>query len=393
MDERSNLIDQIKGLQDDLRQARNTLVSVLDKKLITLEHHKDISSRVENLLDPLEKKLADRLKKVDLTLDNDLRTIWESLEKDRKKCDEIFQEFLSFLGGALIRQNQLDNGVCAIADNLLADLSSRSDIPWTRMTILGEGDFFAEMTEIIRLRFPELTIWNLPIVGHEFGHFVGRELRKRIKDRKQQRDIFQEILQKEKREYSNLSQEEREKEEAYLYENLADIFATYSLGPAFAFTTILLKFNPNQNQDRESHPSDIKRVYIILKTLEEIQENSEYRNIIERLQEGWTNTFDTLNNRITDFHKTLNDEISRARFTKDDFLRSNVLSEEICQDRTLEELQNLSCQGYTLRQIINAAWIGRLHHSNQSNIVNIINKNSLILCHLINHYQFPIIQI
>lgn len=167
MDERSNLIDQIKGLQDDLRRTRRILLS---NSLIHSELRQAIDSRFHNLLNKWERRLEIALKLANSVPDDALNTVWKDLQADRKECDAIFEEFLACLGGALIRQAQLDNGVCTIADKILADLSSRSDIPWTRMTILGEGDFFADMTEIIRLRFPEFTIWNLPIVGHEFGH-------------------------------------------------------------------------------------------------------------------------------------------------------------------------------------------------------------------------------
>ena len=385
MDKRSNLIAQIKVLQDNLRRTRNTLGSSLDKELITLELHRAINSRVQNLLNKWERKLEQRLQSVDYTSDAHLNIVWEGLQADRKECDAILKEFLSFLGGALIRQNQLDNGICAIADNLLADLSLRSDIPWTRMTILGEGDFFADMTEIIRLSFPEFTIWNLPIVGHEFGHFVGRELRKRMIDR-DKRDFLRELIEQEGK--IDLSEDKKKKEENYHYEHLADIFATYSLGPAFAFTSILLKFNPNKNKDGESHPSDVKRVYIILKTLQKMEEDSKYKIILSWLKEGWLDVLripdqldpSSLDNRLENLYGILEDEISEVRFTRQNFLRANELSEKLCQCQ--EDTRDLANQCYTLSEILNAAWICRVEKWSQEDITSIINEKSMALCHL-----------
>ncbi len=393
MDERSNLIAQINGLQYNLRQIRNTLYSLKENQLIPLDLHKAINSRVENLLNPWESKLKKDLKTLESQSDSSLNTSWNHLQKARTECEDIFKEFLSFVGGALIRQSQLDNGVCTIADNLLANLSHRSDIPWTRMTILGEGDFFADMTEIIRLRFPELTIWNLPILGHEFGHFVGRELRKRINDQKQ-RDFLQELIAQEGKQ--NIPRDDKRKEEDYLYEHLADIFAIYSLGPAFAFTSILLKFNPHQAQDGKSHPSDIKRVYIILKTLEKMNENDkgDYQPIINQLRVGWQESLnqlqeetiilpnkqekkivDLLNQRLTKLYAILDQEISNIRYKNQDWLRALRLSKTLTEGNQID----LSNQQYNLIDVLNAAWICRLMTPQKEEC----NQIALTLCHQI----------
>lgn len=404
MDERSNLIDQIKGLQDNLRQTRNTLDSVLDKKLITPELHKAINSRFQNLLTKWEIKLEILLRLANSVSDAALNTVWKDLQADRKECDAIFEEFIACLGGALIRQNELDNGVCTIADKILADLSFRSDIPWTRMTILGEGDFFADMTEIIRLHFPEFTIWNLPIVGHEFGHFVGRELRKRIKDRKGQRDFIREIIEQEGKQ--NSTEDEKKKEEDYLYEHLADIFATYSLGPAFAFTSILLKFNPNQNQDGKSHPNNVKRVYIILKTLEKMNtlpgENQgiDYQHLIRQLRESWHVSLNELEESTTTISilgadkkiekkitQLLNDcldkmyiilmqEVSNVRYTKKDWLRASNLSGCL----GLSEQNEINYHDYQLIDVLNAACQCRWLDSKPKDDVS---EKAINLCHKI----------
>ena len=270
------------------------------------------------------------------------------------------------------------------------------------MTILGEGDFFADMTEIIRLRFPEFTIWNLPIVGHEFGHFVGRELRKRIKDRKGQRDFIKEIIEQEGKQ--NSTEDEKKKEEDYLYEHLADIFATYSLGPAFAFTSILLKFNPNQSQDGEIHPSNVKRVYIILKTLEKMNtlpgENQgiNYQHLIRQLRESWhvslnkleestitisglkakreEKTTKLLSDRLDKMYSTLMQEVSNVRYTKEDWLRALSLSNYLC----LSEQNEINYYDYQLIDVLNAACICRWLDSKPQDD---ISEKAINLCHKI----------
>lgn len=84
--------------------------------------------------------------------------LWDALVAVRSECEAIFAECLDFLGGALLRGAGLDNGICQVADALLAELSLRADTGYPRLTILAPNPSFAYRTDIIRLRFPEFNV-------------------------------------------------------------------------------------------------------------------------------------------------------------------------------------------------------------------------------------------
>jgi hypothetical protein len=111
-----------------------------------------------------------------------LQECWKDFREKRKLCVSLAREYLAFTQGAFARQAGLDGGLLRLADALLAELSLRVKIGWNPLTVLAESEWYGEEAQIIRLRFPEASIWNLPIVVHEFGHFAGPRLGVRGQD-------------------------------------------------------------------------------------------------------------------------------------------------------------------------------------------------------------------
>jgi hypothetical protein len=140
------------------------------------------------------------------------------------------------------------------------------------------------MVHVIRVRFPETSVWNLPVVAHEFGHFVAPELETREQVRGAIHPV-REALDREGK--GSLIQR------AHMEELFADLFATYVLGPAYACTCILLRWNAGTAyKDREKHPSIAKRVDWILKVLERMNENESggeptFWRIAKELRKSW----------------------------------------------------------------------------------------------------------
>ena len=86
----------------------------------------------------------------------------------------LFAECLAYAIGPSIRERGLDGGLCAIADGLLEELSQRMQQPWRRRALLAGAECVNVIAQIIRVRFPATSIWDLPIAAHEFGHVVGQ---------------------------------------------------------------------------------------------------------------------------------------------------------------------------------------------------------------------------
>jgi hypothetical protein len=384
MEARAVLKAQIDVLADNLRQAAKALqspkidlsllerVSVRFDKLIKKQH-----ASLDNLREEIEKGLP-------------LDACWDSFRIIRKGCDPLFRECLAFVQGSLVRTAVLDNGLCHIADALLDELSKRTGISWQRFTLLSEQEFFADMAEIIRLRFPAISVWNLPIAAHEFGHFIGPKIEVPVQ-RGNPRYPFQAILEREKKKDS--------KSWSLMHEHFADIFATYTLGPAFACACILLRFDPRRAyEEGETHPADAKRAYLISKTLEKMDEaeggiEPPYQAINEWLGKLWRRGLSAakkpesldqavilpMDELLDELYSLMDSEIPAARYKG--WLRAQGLSEELRPDKNGEPALNIAD---TLPDVLNAAWLCRINHGDGDKFsLREISDKAVALCHQI----------
>jgi hypothetical protein len=214
-----------------------------------------------------------------------LDTCWATLRGIEDACQSLFRECLAIVQGLLVRGASLDNGLCEIGDALLQDLGHGADLHWGRFTILAESESIVELGSIVRLRFPEVSIWSLPVAAHEYGHFVGPRLE--VQDPGQpSRHPFQDFLE-----------QIREDDPRYYYyghEFFADLFATYALGPSFACCCILLRFDPvTASTEYSTHPSAAQRVYWLLSVLRAMDEQDpflSFSGIIKDLENWWSAT-------------------------------------------------------------------------------------------------------
>lgn len=203
------------------------------------------------------------------------RDLWDQYDRMLKEdARPLFAEYVDFAGGLAVRDNALDNRVCQMTDVLLKDLSHVTMYPLSvpaRQAALG-----TVMKSVIKLGFPEWTIWGIPLVGHELGLSVAdnEEVIKRLVNG----DSFGMSADRKKSLF-------------------ADIFATYTLGPAYACAAILLRFEPHHASSQEGDPSDIDRAWLILDVLDRLgdtapggcgsgQVNS-YFETVGRLRELW----------------------------------------------------------------------------------------------------------
>jgi hypothetical protein len=216
-----------------------------------------------------------------------LKTCWDTFRATRETCLSLFREALAFMQGASLRQARLDGGYCDLADALLDELDSTGDLKWGRMTIPAESEFFGDMAQIIRLRFPEVDIWNLPVAVHEFGHYVGPRIELTVTEdrRTRTRYPFQELLDREG--------DRGLKWWYFAHEQFADVFATYVAGPAYPCACVFARFDPGTAHDDRGprHPSSAKRVELMLRTLRQMNGattlTADYGGVLEQLREGW----------------------------------------------------------------------------------------------------------
>lgn len=219
---------------------------------------------------------------------------WKNLAELEGRASSVQREALEFLGGLLVTYRKLDRqsaklinqgekedgpSVTALAGLLLQDCGRRSGVNWDGLIIPGRDPFLAPETGLIRLHFPDLSLWNLPLMAHEFGHIVAHEMaefrRYQITEARAAVSGPAEVA----------TEANPELIFSHLDEFFADLFAVYTVGPAFACAAAMLRFNPHEAYwERGAHPTHQERVQVILQALGGM---GAYDPIPQRLQSAW----------------------------------------------------------------------------------------------------------
>src|SRR5215208_675247 len=150
------------------------------KKLVDSVTHRHVSLG-EKLGDRLEtelqqktgwlKVLKDMRSKLDSALQDNgqklLENAWE--EAGGEKNQLIFSDYVDFLSGLALRDKGWDNSICQIADELIRSCGNLLQAKmWEALTIPSSHGAVT-LARIIRMGFPEWTIWGLPLAAHELG--------------------------------------------------------------------------------------------------------------------------------------------------------------------------------------------------------------------------------
>jgi hypothetical protein len=401
MDEKNLLLAQLRALLDQLAWAESSLAT--DKIEPSIRQAASVGfaglfRRRRSELTHLQTSVSKRSTFADS---------WNQLRKSSASCGELFEECRGFLGGAMLRSPPREKNICDIADALLVGLSRETRSPWPGVTLPAKEHFFTETTGLIGLPFPDYGIWNLPIAVHELGHFIAPRIPEgSIGDEDsvspQLGFPFQDLLRQNlqdnliKDEAEQLSGEKVAQKISYLRELFSDLFAVYALGPAYACSCILLRFDPQDDtacEDGDTHPSHGKRVHTILRGLREMSNTTEgdpYEKIINNLKVLWD-----WNLKRAGHEKCLDEkEIppSNALFFRFYALltkfaptvqylgwdRAVELSKGLALDRKPEALLK---ETDAISDVLNAAWLWRLRQTvENSNTVHEVNVESIALC-------------
>lgn len=270
--------------------------------------------------------IRDKLKEIEQRDDQAAREVmnqaWADYTKALDRSQVLFREFLEYIGGLIFRDKEFDAQICELADELikfcagLVFTASSMAVPAARDSLTKSVGW------MVRVRFPEWTIWTLPFAAYEYGHVVLNEfvrLKVLINDEVDNwlsTDPEFQNLPPEKQEVEKRKGPLRERAESYVKEFLADAFATYLMGPAYAFPAILLRFDPAESSALSNHrPPDSHRTYIVLEILKSMNKGQlkPYDWVINYLTEKWAETRERVNAiEITDAEKARLDTLVRG---------------------------------------------------------------------------------
>lgn len=193
---------------------------------------------------------------------------WRHLESARYGSIGALQEALALLGGMLLRQNHIDGGAAVMADCLQRTLGDRvRRVTWPKASVPGVEERYHRVSELIRVRFPDTTVWSLPVIAHEVGHAVVAGYSEVALGGADNQLSFQVR-------YPQPTQREM----------VCDVFATLGVGPAYVSACLLLRFEPaDADRSDGQHPPERERAHVMLRVLTQMG----YQDTADRLRGAW----------------------------------------------------------------------------------------------------------
>ena len=221
---------------------------------------------------------------------------WPSYQKVRARSELVFRECLDLLGGLALRDRSTDDQICQLADELIFECAQPSFRVLATMPSLaldlGDSLTSSMLRRVASIRFPDWTLWTVPLVAHEYA-YVMTELENVLRSH-----VSGEASAWSLAHGSNLGaddimaddikEEIRLRNENYARVLLADAFATFAMGPAYACAAVLLRLDPAYDGHRY-RPSDSTRARMILGVLDEMNRTSMgvYKDILQFLTQRW----------------------------------------------------------------------------------------------------------
>jgi hypothetical protein len=387
-----------------------------------------ICLEAEDLLDGLRKAMIDP--PVDSEAD---AAAWQTYFRTQSRSDEIFRECLALLGGLALRDRITDEFVCRFADELIRECAEFVGKPRSFAIPAYEDTLSSTLRRVARVGFPDWHLWTLPLVAHEYSEVVLRETSlRRLVEELASADIqplVQKLLGALNEAISNINNDavrdmtrellaqaidpelELGKLEG-LASNLlilneaavagltnasvdsirdaledaigrvqvlvADAFATFTTGPAYACAALFLRLNPISPR-RAGRPADTERAETILATLRAMNDGAApppFVQVTDVLDESWHlllastgGTGDGLGGtpigidtaRVLPRIKGRILKPEDAAYTSENWLNARGLGEtwwNSIGNTTLEPAPDTPPQ--TLRDILNAAWWSRV---------------------------------
>jgi hypothetical protein len=226
---------------------------------------------------------------------------WSTYQQTiRGASEDLFSEYVEFLSGLALRDtglggpltvaaaaNEHDHGNGAI-EQLGPDVYMMADDLVKQIYRIGEADLWHSLTiparrdaaartvaRMIRLGFPEWTIWAVPLSAYEFGRVVIDRKKAEIVDR-----------------YAAANGAVGQGLEIVL----ADAFATYALGPAYAYASVYVLLDPGTAARRANGEGaaaagpacgDSERAFVVFRMLELMDEGGALTAVINELRRRW----------------------------------------------------------------------------------------------------------
>jgi hypothetical protein len=306
------------------------------RKLIALEDKflgkvlSDQASDLKSDLEDIEEKIAAAIGQRPAERDKCIKQAWLKYREALSGCHELFVEYIDLIRGVLMRDAGLDRDLCRIADTIIGTWQF-SDHVWGSISIPAEDEPRGmSAAQLIRLGFPEWSVWSLPLIAREFGHVFVKKYER----------IDTDVAR---------AKEAKVADEADLRSWAADVFATSVMGSAYPWAAMVLRVDPNDARDQT-------RVAVMLYTMELLGAMPQYTKSLPQAWQGVSAAQVALDPEQENFIRRVKSRI-RLNYTR--WEETNELVDKL---RGAEKPVSVakSLQVTDLRNVFVAAWQARI---------------------------------
>jgi hypothetical protein len=357
---------RLGALEHEIKQVREGLAGLADRDP---DLHQRIGLGLGNRLGSLESSRAAMAGAPGAGED------WTGLRDLRGRAGGLFDEALAVIQSSLVRDLGLDGGLIGIAERMLTQIDGRR-FGWNGVCVLSEHEFsYGYEARTIRLPFPEFSLASLPLAAHEFGHFAGPEIRRELEGGSPQDAVnpFRDLLRS-----KWLGDDDGPRhwlDWHHAHEAFADIFATYTVGPAYPYACITLRFDPAAAREQTDwHPSPVKRVRLMVLTLKEMDDpdplKAAFAGIVKDIERRWAGNraaagdtgardaplLEWADSAFAELFPIMRDN-DLPDFAYTGFERAQTLAPALRGDAPV------LADGLSIADVLNAAWLGWIEHA------------------------------
>jgi hypothetical protein len=371
---------------------------------------KNLASQVDRLVHECQEDL-DGVRK-----SNELGEAWRQYARVQERSQELFSGCFEFIGGAAFRREMgrgdtSDEGgqIGEVADELMVEAASAAlGRPGPYFTVPALEEALAESrVRTIRLRFPDWTTWNLPLMAHDFGHVaisdyqVEREFRLfallkplsneiMSQDEPLQRQLSDAPSDSIREQIQRRAEKAAERRVRVL---LADSFATWWMGPAYACAAIHLRFDPSTAYS--TNPYFNERADMVIKILHAVAETDDHHGVANTLGDQWKAAVeeadppDASSGVRADavalledaIRKELSDLPSATEYATERWYSASAKSAKWIRERGGGDvLDTKPGRDDGLRDVLNAAWLCRLKDPEDRELLTEVARAALTQC-------------
>jgi hypothetical protein len=271
--------EEFERIKGRLRDAKEKLVRIHTSMV-------DLGDRTQQLESSLSERcdvLVESIKKLEQTVatpGGDPRALWHAFDTMlNDKAQPLFREYVDFLGGLTVRDTGLDDRVCEMTEVLLklfeGVVTHFFPIP------AAQAALSSAMDSVIKLGFPEWSVWGIPLVVHEVGVALCND---------KNEEGVQKLL-------DTWGGDDGPLTTAAVVELMGDAFASYTMGPAYGCAALLLRLQPQHDEEPGLEQArDVDRARLVLSILRSNAGDSDTdcAEVIRSLASLWRDAVKTL---------------------------------------------------------------------------------------------------